>query len=122
MGLHKIAKYIIIPGVHQPTGVWELLINKKVWDKLEKRDQALIECSEVSDVRVGHPLDNDAKALKQYKEEGNEIIVLDASLKKQLWKSLRNGQPRMQRKTSGLKKCMTIRLNLINFGQFKVLS
>ena len=24
--------------------------------------------------------------------------------------------PRMQRKTSGLKKCMTIRLNLINFG------
>ena len=29
MGLHKIAKYIIIPGVHQPMVVWELLINKK---------------------------------------------------------------------------------------------
>ena len=51
MGLHKIAKYIIIPGVHQPMVVWELLINKKVWDKLEKRDQALIESAEVSDVR-----------------------------------------------------------------------
>ena len=89
-----------------------------MWDKLEKRDQALIESAAKlvtleSWTSIGH---NDAKALKQYKEEGNEIIVLDTSLKKQLWKSLRNGQPRMQRKTSGLKKCMTIRLNLTNFG------
>ena len=30
MGLHKIAKYIIIPGVHQPMVVWELLINKRI--------------------------------------------------------------------------------------------
>ena len=29
MGLHKIAKYIIIPGVHQPTGVGNYSLTKR---------------------------------------------------------------------------------------------
>ena len=100
MGLHKIAKYIIIPGVHQPTGVWELLINKKVWDKLEKRDQALIESAAKlvtleSWTSIGH---NDAKALKQYKEEGNEIIVLDTKFKKAVVEESKKWARRMQEK------------------------
>ena len=33
-GFHKVAKYLIIPGVHQPTAPFELCINKDAWAKL----------------------------------------------------------------------------------------
>ena len=106
MGLHKIAKYIIIPGVHQPMVVWELLINKKVWDKLEKRDQALIESAAKlvtleSWTSIGH---NDAKALKQYKEEGNEIIVLDTKFKKAVVEESKKWAAKNAKKNKWFKK------------------
>jgi TRAP-type mannitol/chloroaromatic compound transport system substrate-binding protein len=41
-GFHKIAKYIITPGVHFPGGILECQFNKAAWAKLTKRDQDLI--------------------------------------------------------------------------------
>ena len=43
MGFHKIAKYIIYPGVHQPTAPFELVINKEAWAKLSPADKKLVE-------------------------------------------------------------------------------
>ena len=34
MGLHEIAKYVIIPGVHQPSAPFEYFINPKAWEEL----------------------------------------------------------------------------------------
>ena len=42
-GFHKVTKYVIIPGVHQPTAPFELLINKKAWGKLSNEDKKLVE-------------------------------------------------------------------------------
>ena len=42
VGFHKIAKYIIFPGIHQPGAVQECEFNKAAWDKVSKRDQELI--------------------------------------------------------------------------------
>ena len=42
-GFYKVAKYLIIPGVHQPTAPFELCINKDVWAKLSADDKQLIE-------------------------------------------------------------------------------
>ncbi len=39
MGFHKIAKYIIYPGVHQPTAPFELVINKEAWAKVNEADK-----------------------------------------------------------------------------------
>ena len=39
MGFHKIAKYVIIPGVHQPSAPFELCVNKAAWGKLSDRDK-----------------------------------------------------------------------------------
>ena len=83
-GFHKIAKYVIIPGIHQPTAPFELVINKKAWGKLSKRDQELVALAAKlvtfeSWTRIGH---EDAKALEFYKKAGNEIIVLDAAVQK----------------------------------------
>ncbi|MGB8433626.1 MAG: TRAP transporter substrate-binding protein DctP [Burkholderiales bacterium] len=77
-GFYKVAKYLIIPGVHQPTAPFELVINKDVWGKLSPTDRQLIEQTAKlttfeSWTRIG---EEDAKALAFYRKEGNEIIEL----------------------------------------------
>jgi len=83
-GFHKVAKYVIIPGVHQPTAPFELVINKKAWEALSKADQDMVSMAAKmitleSWLIVGQ---EDAKALEFYKQAGNEIIVLDAEVQK----------------------------------------
>ena len=81
-GFHKIAKYVIIPGVHQPVAPFEMLFNKKAWNKISDRDKALVELAAKmvtfeSWTRIGH---EDAKALDFYRKAGNVIIELDESV------------------------------------------
>ena len=83
-GFHKIAKYVIMPGIHQPTAPFEVVINKKAWAALSERDQEMVALAAKmvtfeSWTRIGH---EDAKALDFYKKQGNEIIVLDAAVQK----------------------------------------
>jgi TRAP-type mannitol/chloroaromatic compound transport system substrate-binding protein len=78
-GFYKVAKYLIYPGVHQPTAPFELCINKEVWNKLTPADRALMEAvaqlvTFESWLRIGQ---EDAKALDFYKKAGNVIIELD---------------------------------------------
>lgn len=84
VGLHKVAKYVIIPGVHQPVAPFELVINKRAWNRLSARDKGLVELAAKlvtleSWMRVGH---EDAKALQFYKDQGNEVVVLDAAVQR----------------------------------------
>lgn len=79
VGFHKIAKYVIIPGIHQPTAPMEVVINKKAFGKLSARDKTMVALAAKlvtleSWMKVGH---EDAKALQFYRDQGNEIIVLD---------------------------------------------
>ena len=43
LGFHKIAKFNYFPGWHQPATMFELLVNKDVWDDLDERSQNQIE-------------------------------------------------------------------------------
>lgn len=77
-GFHKIAKYVVIPGVHQPVAPFELVINKEAFEALSEDDQRLIrEAAKLTTLeswlRIGH---EDAKALEFFRSEGNEIIEL----------------------------------------------
>lgn len=77
-GLHRVTKYVIIPGVHQPTAPFELVINPGVWDELSSEDQAIIrEAAFITTIdswlTIGQ---EDAKALDFFRSEGNEIIEL----------------------------------------------
>lgn len=78
-GFYKVAKYLIIPGIHQPTAPFELQINNDVWNSLSDADKQLIETAARlttfdSWLTIGQ---EDAKALDFYREQGNEIIELD---------------------------------------------
>ena len=79
MGFHKVARFLIYPGVHQPTAPFELSINKDAWAKLSAADKKLIETvaklvTFESWLRIGQ---EDTKALDFYRKAGNTIIELD---------------------------------------------
>jgi TRAP-type mannitol/chloroaromatic compound transport system substrate-binding protein len=78
-GFHRVTKYVIIPGVHQPTAPFELVINKEAWNALSEADQQIIRDAAFmttldSWLTIGQ---NDAQALAFFREQGNEIIELD---------------------------------------------
>jgi TRAP-type mannitol/chloroaromatic compound transport system substrate-binding protein len=85
VGFYKIAKYVIIPGVHQPVAPFEVMFNKDAWAKLSDLDKNLIQQAAKlvtfeSWTRIGQ---EDAKALDFYRKSGNEIIELDEDVQKQ---------------------------------------
>lgn len=43
LGFYKVAKYNYFPGWHQQATLFELLINKDVWNKMSKSQQLLLE-------------------------------------------------------------------------------
>ena len=43
LGFHKIAKFNYFPGWHQPSTLFELLVNKDVWEGLDEKAQKQIE-------------------------------------------------------------------------------
>ncbi len=78
-GFYKVAKYLIYPGVHQPTAPFELVINKEAWAKVSANDRKLIELAAKlvtfeSWLRIGA---EDAKAMEFYKKQGVQVIELD---------------------------------------------
>jgi TRAP-type mannitol/chloroaromatic compound transport system substrate-binding protein len=78
-GFHKVAKYLVYPGVHQPTAPFELVINQDVWKKMPPADQQLVEivAQQVtleSWLRIGA---EDVKAFEFYKSQGIQMLELD---------------------------------------------
>ena len=50
LGFHKIAKYNYFPGWHQPSTLFELIVNVDVWDGLSERAQAQIQTACLANV------------------------------------------------------------------------
>ncbi|GAB4227777.1 MAG: TRAP transporter substrate-binding protein [Kiloniellaceae bacterium] len=78
-GFHRITKYVVIPGIHQPTAPFELVINKDSWAELSEEDQQIVRDAAFmttinSWLTIGQ---EDAKALAFFREQGNEIVELD---------------------------------------------
>jgi len=78
-GFHRVTKYVIIPGVHQPTAPFELVINKDAWGELSDGDKQIIRNAAFkttmdSWLTIGQ---EDAEALAFFREQGNEVIELD---------------------------------------------
>lgn len=85
-GFHQAAKYIVVPGVHQPTFMWEVVLKQETWDKVPADLQQLIEAA--AELTTHQSLDYfynaDIKAMEKYRQGRNEIITLDPAFIKQL--------------------------------------
>lgn len=78
-GFHEAAKYIIVPGVHQPTFLWEVVLKKETWDAIADDLKPLIEKAADLTTMQGllHFYNQDVKAMETYRKGKNEIITLD---------------------------------------------
>lgn len=85
-GFHQAAKYIVVPGVHQPTFMWEVVVKQETWDKVPEDLKPLIEAAAqlTTEQGLNHFYDADMKAMEQYRAGRNEIITLSPEFVTQL--------------------------------------
>ncbi|MGC9323311.1 MAG: TRAP transporter substrate-binding protein DctP [Desulfomonilia bacterium] len=77
-GLYEVAKYIILPGFHQPVTSTCYAINMAAWNKLPKDIQAILESAarEISSELFHQEYINGMNSLPKYRQKGVEIIRL----------------------------------------------
>ncbi len=85
-GFHQAAKYIVVPGVHQPTFMWEVVVKQDTWDKVPADLKPLIEAAAqlTTEQSLDFFYDADMKAMEKYRSGRNEIITLSPEFVKQL--------------------------------------
>lgn len=85
-GFHEAAPYIITPGVHQPTFVWEVVLKQETWDALPDDLKAKIEAAATltSLQSLVHFYDQDIKALETLRGSKAEIIELSPEFREEL--------------------------------------
>jgi TRAP-type mannitol/chloroaromatic compound transport system substrate-binding protein len=85
-GFHEVAPYIVVPGIHQPTFVWEVVVKTDTWDKLPPELQAQIEAAaRLTTLEAVWSFANaDIKAMDKYRDYGSQIITLDKSVIEQI--------------------------------------
>lgn len=85
-GFHQAARYIIVPGVHQPTFLWEVVVKQATWDALPDDVKPLMEAAAELTTMQGlfNFYDLDMKAMETYRSGKNEVISLDPAFIKEL--------------------------------------
>ena len=78
VGLYEVAKYIVLPGFHQPVTATYYAANLKAWNKLPKDIQAILECAAREAAADLFQLNKtmSMEALKKFKQKGCEVIYL----------------------------------------------
>lgn len=99
-GLSEVAKYIIMPGPHQPTTATSYVANKAAYDRLPEHFKAALAVAarEVSSAMRQHYLVADTQALQAFAKQGVEISALPANeiekgraLAQEAWKEATKG-------------------------------
>ena len=85
-GFHEAAPYIIIPGVHQPTFLWEVVMKQETWDKLDEALKPKIEAAaELTTLQsLMNFYDKDMVAMETYRASKAEVITLEPAFVKEL--------------------------------------
>jgi len=75
-----------VPGVHQPTFMWEVVVKQETWDKVPADLKPLIEAAAhlTTEQSLDYFYDADMKAMEKYRSGRNEIITLSPEFVKQL--------------------------------------
>lgn len=86
LGYHKVAKYIIFPGAHQPSSSQEVFLKAEIFDSLpEDLQQVVRDAARAMVYNSWLELGNaDQKAMAEYRESGNELIQMDDALVAQI--------------------------------------
>ncbi|WP_189471230.1 TRAP transporter substrate-binding protein DctP [Litchfieldella qijiaojingensis] len=79
-GFHEAAKYIVVPGVHQPTFLWEVVVKQETWDQLPDELKPLLEAAAKLTTYEGlsYFYRHDREAMVEYRSGRNEVITLES--------------------------------------------
>lgn len=77
-GFHEVAPYMILPGVHQPSFLWEVFVKQETWDALpdDLKTQITAAAKLTTYESFTHFGDSDVKAMADYRKSKVEIIQL----------------------------------------------
>ncbi|MBL6927777.1 MAG: TRAP transporter substrate-binding protein DctP [Rhodospirillales bacterium] len=83
VGFHKIAKYVILPGLHQASSSQECVFRKDVWDGFTDRQrELLILAGKMTSLDAFMMFnDGDVEALRTFQKAGNELVIVDDAFK-----------------------------------------
>lgn len=86
LGFHKIAKFIIMPGIHNPSHMNEAVFKLDVWNKLPKRIRAQLSAAATySGIQTAMSLGvQDLAAVKKLQSGRNTWITLDPAAQKKI--------------------------------------
>lgn len=75
LGLYKVAQFYYLPGWHQQSTMWELLINLDTWNQMSETQQAQIQASCTANVTLSMAQSEAAQieALQSLEAEGADI-------------------------------------------------
>lgn len=85
-GFHEAAPYIVTPGVHQPTFLWEVVMKQETWDQLDDALKPKLEAAaELTTLQsLLHFYDQDMKAMGTFRASNAEVIALDPAFAQEL--------------------------------------
>lgn len=86
LGFNEIAKYLLVPGIHQPSTILDICVNKKSWEKLSPDLQEIVKmAAQATTLRMfTNTISKDIIALEFFKEKGVKINYLDPKIQKAL--------------------------------------
>jgi TRAP-type mannitol/chloroaromatic compound transport system substrate-binding protein len=86
LAFHEITKYLLVPGVHQPSTILDCTINKKSWEKLPDDLKEIVKASaQLTTLRMlTNSISKDVAALEFFKSKGINIQYLDPEIQKNL--------------------------------------
>ena len=86
LAFYEIAKYLLVPGIHQTSTFFDLTINKKSWEELPPDLQEIVRVAAqaVTMRTFTKCLYNDISALQFFKEKGVQIQYLSPEIQKGL--------------------------------------
>lgn len=91
-GFHEVAPFMIMPGVHQPSFLWEVFVKQETWDALPADLQGLITAAAKLTTYEGytHFGDSDVKAMADYRNTNVELVVMDRAESEKIREAGRN--------------------------------
>jgi TRAP-type mannitol/chloroaromatic compound transport system substrate-binding protein len=87
LAFHEIAKYLLVPGIHQPSTILDILVNKNSWEKLPADLKDIVKgAAQMTTMRMlTNSIVKDIEALAFFKQKGVTIHYLDPKIQKELY-------------------------------------
>ncbi len=86
LAFHETARYLLVPGIHQPSTLLDITINEKSWQALPDDLKAIVKTAAQATTLnlLTRCINEDIKALSFFKDKGVQIEYLYPAIQKEL--------------------------------------